>query len=87
MIDVKVSLKLLINIQPRAVVFKEEMNFFCDNGQMVLLNFEIQPACSFWSSTQASVFHKCSSIQARAVVFYGEINFTVTKMTDSFAQF
>ena len=27
------------------------------------------------------------NIQARAVVFYGEINFTVTKMTDSFAQF
>ena len=60
MIDVKVSLKLLINIQPRAVVFKEEIDFFCDNGEMVLLNFEIQPACSFWSSTQASVFHKCS---------------------------
>ena len=27
------------------------------------------------------------NIQARAVVFYGEINFTVTKMTDSFQGF
>ena len=52
---------------------------------MVLLDFEIQPACSFQSSTQASVFRKCcvckiffflsssqavdDNIQAKAVVF------------------